>query len=505
MKQGCKFLILPLVVGLLGSLMSSNAKAQQPASSFVVTVGTSSTNYGYEAGAFGSVSQNLSADGHTITEVYDSSVCGKLLCVSQSHVSVKGFSSDPGKTWLGSVAVENGNTLTGASATTYTYASGVSTWNWAGSPAAANLNFSSGTTPVVTLTLGGVWTTGVIFPKYKVVGLTYAPPGSKSSATYSNGFLSGNSTSNSSSFINSVTVTSKLSTGVDLFGYLSGTITNTASTSWTQEQDSNSSLNLQQQYTDGLQVPGPPLAGTVDQGVDHDYDTVYVWINPSDYLMFSGNEAVAGGEYYDQRDGETPETCNGTTYAGITGMDVVPLTIGQLRGAQPITDECLLVRLSRPWDTALGGLTSTDFLAIAENDPFYVNSAFNPNTDTTGRFQAPADTTSFPFVPGSATHTYSSASTSTSATGQTAKTTNTVSFTVSGHASAAFFASVGENFSVSDKITYTNQSSSTVTTGTSQTISYSVVAPAAGTYSGATEIQVWKDNIYGTFMFFPEN
>jgi hypothetical protein len=504
MKQRFTILMLPLVAALLGTLVPSNAKAQI-ASSVVVTVGTSSKSYGYDAGAFGSLSQSLTADGHTITALYDNVNCGNLICIVQSYLSVKGFSSDPGKTWLGTVAVVNGNTLTEASVTTYSYASGVSTWHWAGTAATAGLGFAVGTPSTVTVTLGGGWTSGVILPKYKVVGLTYAPPGSKSTATYSNGFLSGNSTSNSSSFINSLTVTSKLSTGIDLFGFLGGTVTNTASTDWTQEQDSNSSLNLQQQYTDGLQVPGPPLVGTADQGVDHDYDTVYVWLNPADYLEFSAKEVVAGGEYYDQRDGETPETCNGHTYAGITGMDVVPLTIGQLRGAQPITDECLLVRLSRPWDTALGGLVSTDFLAIALTDPFYADPSFNPNTDTSGRFQVPADTTSFPFVPGSATHTYSSASTSTSAKGETAKTTNTVSFTVAGKASAAFLASVANNFSVSNKITYANQSSSTVTTGTSQTISYSVVPPAIGTYSGATEVQVWKDNIYGTFMFFPEN
>ncbi len=347
--------------------------------------------------------------------------------------------------------------------------------------------------------------TGVIYPKYRVVGLTYAPPGSKSTASYTNGFQSGTSTSMTTTVANEVTVTSKLTTGVDLFGFLGGDVTNTASTGWTQEQDNTSSIALAQQYSSGLTVPGPPLVSGQDLGVDHDYDTVYVWINPADQLSFTGTTPTYTGSYYDQRDGTTSETCNGMTFAGITGMDVVPLTIGQLRGTQAITDACLLTRLGRPWDPALGGLNGTDFLNIAAADPFYSNPSFNPNTDASGRFQVPAGTASFPFVPGSATHTFSASATTTNTAGQSAKSTYTVGFTVSGQASADFFADVKDNFSVSDKVTYTNQASHTITSGTSQSMSYSVVPPAVGTYNGATQVQVWQDNVYGTFMFFPEN
>ena len=187
---------------------------------------------------------------------------------------------------------------------------------------------STGTFPVFIGSYSGV--TGVIFPKYRVVGLTYAPPGSKSTAGYTSGFQSGTNTSMTTTASNEVTVTAKLSTGVDLFGFLGGTVTNTASTGWTQEQDTSSSIAIAQQYSSGLTVPGPPLVSNQDQGVDHDYDTIYVWINPVDQLSFSNTTPIYTGSYYDQRDGDTPESCNGTTYAGITGMDVVPLTLGQV-------------------------------------------------------------------------------------------------------------------------------------------------------------------------------
>jgi hypothetical protein len=362
---------------------------------------------------------------------------------------------------------------------------------------------STGTFPVFIGNFSAV--TGVINPKYRIVGLTYAPPGSKSTAGYTSGFQSGTNTSMTTTASNEVTVTAKLTTGGDFFGFVDGSVTSTASAGWTQEQDTSSSIAIAQQYSSGLTVPGPPLVSNQDQGVDHDYDTVYIWINPVDQLSFSNTTPIYTGSYYDQRDGDTPESCNGTTFAGITGMDVVPLTVGQLRGTQVITDSCLLERLSRPWDPVLGGLNGTDFLQIAAADPFYLNPSFNPNVDTSGRFQVPQGTVSFPFVPGSATHTFSAGVTTTNTAGQSVKNTYTVSFATSGQASASFLAAVADNFSASDKVTYTNQNSNTITSGTSQSMNYSVVPPAVGTYNGATQIQVWQDNIYGTFMFFPEN
>ena len=449
----------------------------------------------------------------------------QLKAIGTNIISVSGFKANPGASWINNISCTgsgnsggaytytetlsetkpyvtftyNGTTTTGGVTPTYTFSGMTATWEWGATQQVLDANAVT-----CNLTYGG--TGGVILPKWEVVGLTYAPPGSKSTATYASGFMSGTSTSTASSFANDLSVVSKLATGLDLFGFVDATVTTSLATDWAQEADSTYSLTLSEQYTSGLIVPGPPLAtGNIDQGVDHDYDTVYVWINPASLIIFTGSAAVFGGSYYDDRDGMTNETCDGQTYAGVTGMDVVPLTIGQLKGTQPITDPCLLVRLSRPWDPYLGGLTQTDYQAIAASDPFYLNPQFNPNTDTSGRYDVPLHTTSFPFVPGSATHVYSANYTSTSVAGKSAKSTYSVAFTLAGEASASFLASVAANFSVTDKVTYTNTNSSTITKGTNQSISFSVVPPATGTYNGATQIQVWKDNIYGTFLFFPEN
>ena len=58
----------------------------------------------------------------------------------------------------------------------------------------------------------------------------------------------------------------------------------------------------------------------------------------------------------------------------------------------------------------------------------------------------------------------------------------------------------------SQTYTTTNKNSSTVTSGTMQAANFSITGPAStDNYTGPTAMQVWKDNVYGTVMFFPEN
>ncbi|MDP9008954.1 MAG: hypothetical protein M3N91_09670 [Pseudomonadota bacterium] len=319
-----------------------------------------------------------------------------------------------------------------------------------------------------------------------------------SSVTYSSGFLNGTSVSTNQSFVNNVTLkvtnSGNFITPVGISGSASGSV----SVGWSQETDSSSSLAIQNQDSSGLVVPGPVSSAA---GVDHNYDIVYVWINPElSYTVFPGSEVDFAGVAYDQRD-------------TVTGMDVVPLTIGQLNGAQTIPSD-LQARIGRTWDTVLGGLTPTDFAAIMAVDPFVKNPSFNPNTDTSGRFEFPGVNNSprdliINYIPAAAgeqpsTSTYTSLYNSTSTIGQGAKSTFTLGISFDG--SVSFVNAVKTEISVSNTMTTTNQWSHAVGGGTSQTANFSIVGPAStDNYSGPTALQVWKDNIYGTFMFFPEN
>ena len=102
--------------------------------------------------------------------------------------------------------------------------------------------------------------------------------------------------------------------------------------------------------------------------------------------------------------------------------------------------------------------------------------------------------------------TYTSSYTTTSMAGKSASITYTVGYALEGGVSAQFIAALGAKIKVSATYAYTNGWSSTITNGTSQSANFTIYPPlSTDNYVGPTAIQVWKDNIFGTFMFYPEN
>jgi hypothetical protein len=465
-----------------------------------VVVTSASSAPSYEAGysditgaVFGSITPATTIEGYGYT-VFRSAVNPHNDPVTT--IEATGFTSSPGAGWLSSITC-GGVTDQGSQATfEYISASGSAAWTW--SSKADLLSLPDGTPVSCQIIHQG--NSGWVRPKFIVVGVTYAPPGSKSSANYVDGFMTGTGTTNSSSFTSSTNVSIKLGAGVGLFGLVDGTTTGTVSAGWSQEQDSSSSLTVTEQNSTGLIVPGPASSGL---GVDHIYDTIYVWLNPAVFIEFGGNNAYQSNYAYDARD-------------PIGGMDVLPVMVGELTGALSMPSN-VQQRLDRTWDSALGAPTSAELTTMIDSDPFEVNSSFNPNTDTSGRFELPESGSPpeptdliFNYVPvaagGQATgETYTSTYTSTSSTGQGAKETQSTSFSIDSSASASFIAKAMADFSVSQQYTTVTQWSKTITNSGSQTANFTIFPPlASDNYTGPTAMQVWKDNVYGTFMFYPE-
>jgi hypothetical protein len=458
-----------------------------------ITVGVSGNVSGFsQVSAFGAADPTATSDGYAYEAITaNQGVCHPNGCTAGNNiVAVGGFTASPGATWLTSVAW-GGCTLHASTATSFSYASGVASWVWNG--VTCDFGSPGSVAPVSVVHSQASGASGWITPKFQVVGITYAPPGVKSTATYSTGFLSGTATSSSSSFKVGVTESDTFSSGFDLFGVLDSNAMQAYSAGWSQTSGSNNSISITQQYSTGVTLPGPPSNAL---GVDHDYDLIFIWLNPAVQMTIYGTRAVTiNGFNWDARD-------------TITGIDVIGLTLGQLRGTQPITGETL-TRLQRTWDTNLGALTSTDYLAIAATDVFYNNPVFNPNTDTSHRFEFPNGVdTIFNYVPSATpvTETYTSSYNTTSTNGQSASQEFTVGYSIEGGASASFILALSGTIKVSATLTYTNQWSSTVTSGKTQTANFTIVEPVfSDDYTGPTAMQIWKDNIYGTFMFYPEN
>jgi hypothetical protein len=84
--------------------------------------------WGYLSGGQGSYSPTGLTGGKTVVGLYALLIGVTCIGTVNGHFAVSGFSSDPGQSWLTSVAC-NGTTKTGATAT-YSYSSGTAQWTW---------------------------------------------------------------------------------------------------------------------------------------------------------------------------------------------------------------------------------------------------------------------------------------------------------------------------------------------------------------------------------------
>jgi hypothetical protein len=104
------------------------------------------------------------------------------------------------------------------------------------------------------------------------------------------------------------------------------------------------------------------------------------------------------------------------------------------------------------------------------------------------------------------TETFSVSAQSTSTAGQGASTSYSVGASFTADAEVDFVVDFTGNIKTSDTITNTSKWSSIVNSATTKTASLSITGPAfTDNYTGPIQMQVWRDNIYGSFMFFPIN
>jgi hypothetical protein len=347
----------------------------------------------------------------------------------------------------------------------------------------------------------GTWdypaSSGALKLKYQVLGVDYAPPGAKSTVNYSGTTMQGTSTSNSFTWNNKTTVTVTASTK-EKFLIFGGGGSLAASGSYEQEADDSNSITISN--TTGMSdiVLGPASSAA---GIDHDYDVIWVWLNPELELAIPAPYQIQWSGYtYDAQD-DAQE------------MEVKSLFVWQLKNPS-LLPAGLASRLARSWDTSgLGGLTAADYTAILAADPFVANPAFDPNTDTSGRYdlQIGEALNYDPAPPGGqpVTQTYSVMSQTTTSAGKGSSDTRSVGATVDLNFGASinlsiFSASFALDVKTSDTYTSMNKWSQSNNGGSGQTATLSITGPAStDNYQGPTTIQVWKDNVYGTFMFYP--
>lgn len=397
--------------------------------------------------------------------------------------------------------------------------------NTAGSYSVAGQVWFSGTTVTIgttTLTVRG--TLGFVNPKYIIVGITYAPPGPSSTVTYANSTLVGNTTTIKNSFSSTTHFSISVSGTINAWTIVGGAaskITGTSSTDYTQMSSTGSTVTVSKQSTVSDQTNG---TGNAFFPVNHDYDTIWLWLNPLVLLTTDPQDTSKvqwNGYGYDKND--------------VNGMDIFGVQVGWLNGdfgPNPSIQTVLArgwVNATEPgmtWPSGEGpGISAADIQAILQADPFtsgtYTLPSPLPSTTSDGRF------TQVPFPPnpvnysqaglgngGGTTRMYNTQNINTSSvtTGlsHTFKQAVGIEADFSG---GTWLGSLSVNVINTWTFEWDHSWENTLTTTKTYTNALSVTGPGCPqtsppcvpTYAGPGEFIVYQDNLFGTFMFYPGN
>ncbi len=350
---------------------------------------------------------------------------------------------------------------------------------------------------------------GLVDLKYLVVGITYAPPGSKSTVTYgsSSTLTSSSTVSAMTATTASLTLTETAKVGISIGGVADagGKNSFSATTSYGYDSTSSTMSVVANTAQNSIIVAGPTSSGI---GVDHDYDIIYIWLNPQIDLSFPQLEYPTvnwSGLSYQGCDTTHVTDCdpNNVGNPDIVGIPVLCLKDPYLSPYctqwQTFTD--------RAWDTSgKGGLTLTDYQTILSKDPFIANPNYNPANDTSGLVTQAVGYLDYPIpAPGEGSQTYTGgvSTQTTNTVSQTIQRQYGVSFTIDTQLSGTFITGFSQDIKATFGNTWTQTDVTSNATANQSAASYQITSPAAtDNYAGPIAFDVWHDNYYGSFIFY---
>jgi len=356
------------------------------------------------------------------------------------------------------------------------------------------------------------------YPKYIVLGVSYAPPGPTSFVQYSQSNSLSTTLTDKSSYSSGTTYSTSLKAGYKT-GISESTGTGTYAYGASQTTDSSSATTLSTSTTTGYKLMGPPsppcitggsCPATINTPIDHDYDVIWLWLNPVAWYTVSPGSMQFNGFAYDTSD--------------IPEMDIYPIPVGVLRGSIPMT-QSLANELARAWAAGNNrifpagdgpGLTSADYANILAANPFTATSySVNPALTTSSdlRFTlaglTPTNNSSpvqtFIYAPGTLTQNYQNTYVNSTAVSNGVTYTTNVTFSIDKSVSATYAGINSTNtLKVANQQTWTTGQNKSISNITTVVDTLSLGSPCVSCiYTGPTVFEVYQDNIYGTFMFNP--
>jgi hypothetical protein len=215
-----------------------------------------------------------------------------------------------------------------------------------------------------------------------------------------------------------------------------------------------------------------PRNGPGQDGINHDEDAIYLLLKPKINLSLSSSAIE-------------------WTFGDNSQSHIQYVSVGELNGHLPWRAG-VLAQLHG------AGITPADYPNILASDPLANGAAtldparFVP-MNTMFPYEPPL-TPNDPVIPINTTISSSTTSTTGTATEDTYK----VGLTLSG--SAGFLGMEKGTFKASDTWAWTNSSSASTSSGSTQSASLTIGGPSFG-YTGVTEVAVYRDTVYNTFAF----
>jgi hypothetical protein len=310
-------------------------------------------------------------------------------------------------------------------------------------------------------------THGTVDPKYYVLTVVYAPPGtqgggSASVVEYGSGSTTGTTTSISSSFNAGWSISSETTGGVLLASTTVG-----ASFEFKGGSGDSESLEIKKSATSTIRAPGEAV-----DGIDHDGDQIWLWLNPKIDLAARPLSAT-------------------WTLTGTNRADIQFVYVGGLKNPSTIPPG-VMERLQ------LYGITAQDFPDILKRDSFASGS---PILDPT-RYH-PLNTT-FPYEPPrlpnnpQTTLTFEQSNSTDSTQSLSKEEEYTVGLSFEGEVGRI----IKTKLKTSNTWTWKSSSSTSTSAGALEKASVTIGGPSFG-YRGPTDMEAFYDALYKSFVFRP--
>ncbi|HEV2399020.1 MAG TPA: hypothetical protein VGS27_18890 [Candidatus Sulfotelmatobacter sp.] len=382
---------------------------------------------------------------------------------------------------------------------------------------------------------------GYVNPKYIVLGVIYAAPGSKSYVDYLNSNLVSSTVTTKNSYASSYKESNAIITTSSIFAWKNGSLDTSAkaSSSYTQSTTTTdaTAVTVQKTTSNDVKVSGPVCDYC---GVDHDYDLIAVWVNPVRLYTLTNGGIVQPNGY-------------GFSTFDQPGTDVWYVYAGELNGDTAMRTSTAN-EFARAWAGSSNGfqyasgdgpaLTAQEEQNILKFDPYFNCTYKSPINDAVDCPEPPDSTrftqstnASFPYqqpIPGGQPiqKTYSWSYTNTDTQGVDVSVTDSQTYALESTFSGKIFG-YGYQATHSQEWTnsYTYETSSQFTNSNTSTSTASITGPACNDVGGACSpmypppnaytpftctalslatsfgqgdnMYIYQDNLFGTFLVEP--